>query len=403
MASCRTNTITMQFKSPFPLVITPLIPPHSTQATVDGIHAVETEVSGVSIFHSGYPLGYSPLLYFPALDDGGIDYNLAYLACCILVGNSWPRDERDNTNCPYLAESSDPAAPHLTRPLDGILRKSSYYLFVPACPQPQFPVTPNFSNWLYPHGNLPDIFRDITIQSVPWHKIQNTPRIIAEAVASRDECCRVTQAFSGSQHAHIIPRSVGTWFLMNDMSRYSYNKASWPAVDDISNGIYLRSDIHHMLDQSELIMFPKYTGDKYEVVLHVLLHDLYGISREFLFARFAWSIFQDDTFRFFQTQHSPFEIMIHEPGIETRAVTKHADSATAVARLAPPFAESRGSKRPRGPFGDDEECRWVYSVRAEKMVCLSDQEEEELMYDDNTDDTDIGEDEFRPRKVIRLF
>ncbi|KAI1091179.1 hypothetical protein F5B19DRAFT_493708 [Rostrohypoxylon terebratum] len=395
----------MQLKTPFPLAITPPIPPHSRGS---GAPAVETEVSagGVNIFHSGYQSYYSPLLYFPTFDDGGIDYNLAYLACCILVGNAWPRSG-DDSNCPYLAESCDRTAPRVSRPPDGILRKSSYYLFVPACPKSEFPITPNFSNWVFPHGNLPDIFRDIVIHPVPWHKVQNMSRVKSEAIAARDECCRVTQAFSGSQWAHIIPRSRKNWFLMNNMSRYSKNKGVRPSVDDINNGIYLRSDINHMLDQAELVMFPKYTGERYELVLHVLraqapyffeqrdlyhnrkLQDVYGISREFLFARFAWSIFQDNTVRIFETQQSPFEISILKPavpGTEPQTATKRIESASELATATSSFAESGRVKRsrgaPDGPF--DDECRWVYSVRKERMVCLTDEEEEEEdVYDDD--------------------
>ncbi|KAI2464944.1 hypothetical protein F4781DRAFT_411023 [Annulohypoxylon bovei var. microspora] len=404
----------MEFKEPLPLIITPPIRPHST----DTSSAVQTTVPGVSIYHPGYS-GYFPLLYFPALDDNGIDYNLAYLACCILVGNTWPRNG-NGADCPYLAESADPNAPHVSCPSDHVLRRSSYYLFVPACPEAQYPVTPNFSNWVFPHDGLPEIWRDLEVLPVPWYKVQNMPRIISEAVAQRDECCRITQAFCGNQHAHIIPRSVKIWFPLNDMMRYSADRGSRPALDDIANGMLLRSDVHHMLDQSELLMFPKYTGNKYELVLHVLhsrtrylfeqramyhnrkLHHIYGVSREFLFARFAWSIFQDDTLRIFQTPRSPFEILIREPSVpgeDPKIATKHANSATQVTEIAPSFAEARGKKRSRGTV-DEEECRWEYSVRKERMVCLTDEEEE---YDEDSEDndTDTDEEDYRSPKFAR--
>ncbi|KAI0885056.1 uncharacterized protein GGS22DRAFT_138037 [Annulohypoxylon maeteangense] len=405
----------MEFKEPFPAVVAPPIPPHSTDTST----AVQTTVLGVSIFHPGYPQGYFPLLYFPALDDDGIDYNLAYLACCILVGNTWPRNGNDG-NCPYLAETSDPGARRITCPPDSVLRKSSYYLFVPACPEAQYPITPNFSNWVFPHDGLPEIWSNIEILPVPWYKAQTLPRASADAIATRDECCRITQAFCGNQYAHIIPRSVKNWYPMNDMAQYSYDPSTRVPLDDLANGLLLRSDVHHMLDQTELLIFPKYTGDKYELVLHILhsrprylfeqralyhnrkLHTLYGVSREFLFARFAWSIFQDDTFRIFQTQRSPFKLLIRDlsaPGTDPKIITKHAGSASQVMELSPSFAEVGSRKRSRGEV-NEEGCRWVYSVRKERMVCLTDEEEEEEEEEDDDTDTD-EEEESRPFKFAR--
>lgn len=69
----------------------------------------------------------------------------------------------------------------------------------------------------------------------------------------------------------------------------------------------LRSDIHKFLDDKRLTFIPKRIADSNALVVHVFipgsttelvgldhnlpLQDLTGISIEYLFARFAWTIF----------------------------------------------------------------------------------------------------------------
>ncbi|KAI1388977.1 uncharacterized protein F4822DRAFT_404584 [Hypoxylon trugodes] len=85
--------------------------------------ATAEEVPSIDIHHPCYP---TPLLNFPALDDGGADYNLVFYACCILVGNAWfPVNARA-----YLTLTPDPSNP-IPISADGILREKKYWLHLP--------------------------------------------------------------------------------------------------------------------------------------------------------------------------------------------------------------------------------------------------------------------------------
>ncbi|KAI2466469.1 hypothetical protein F4781DRAFT_434343 [Annulohypoxylon bovei var. microspora] len=406
----------MEFKDRLSPIVQPSLPAH----VLDTSDAVQPIVPTVRICHPGYPEGSSPLLLFRAVDDGGVDYNVVYIACCILVGNAWPRDEYDDVLSPYLAESSSKTAPAVSCPIDGILRRREYYFFVPGFPEDEYPITPNFFHWVFPHRNLPTIWRDFEIRPVPAWKRPVLGRVPRDAIITRDECCRVTQSYCGTQHSHVVPVSVTPWFTMNNMFRYAWGgeDENPRPIDDISNGMLLRSDVHHMIDKSELVMFPKFTGEKYEIVLHLLhsrsryafeqeawfhnrkCQDIYGVSRECMFAAFAWSIFQECTLRFFLAERDSFQIRVREsnaPGSPPNIVFKTAGSISEVRELAPPFG--RMKKRSRG--GTDEDCRWIYSVRKGEMVCLTDEEEgSEEHYDES--DTDTDEKGFRSRKLPRI-
>ena len=92
------------------------------------------------------------------------------------------------------------------------------------------------------------------------------------------------------------------------MQRYCRLQSRLNPINDDSNLILLRSDMHRLFDKRRFTIAPKTSSDSLpNIVLHVLLpnmhselHTLYhnrrlhgaatGISIEFLFARFAWSI-----------------------------------------------------------------------------------------------------------------
>src|SRR5438046_957776 len=81
----------------------------------------------------------------------------------------------------------------------------------------------------------------------------------------------------------------------------TYNSAPDNDIDDIRNGVCLRSDfIQPVFDTRMFVIVPK----KSSLVLHVLrtpaelmiyhnrkLHPIPGVSKEFLYARLAWAIF----------------------------------------------------------------------------------------------------------------
>lgn len=91
------------------------------------------------------------------------------------------------------------------------------------------------------------------------------------------------------------------------MSKYANICPDAEYIDDISNAILLRSDIHTLFDQKRFVIVPKAdtfvihvlaSGTSLELVNcyhNVMLQPLTGVATEYLFARFAWSIFAYST------------------------------------------------------------------------------------------------------------
>ena len=131
---------------------------------------------------------------------------------------------------------------------------------------------------------------------------------LSVAINLRDGSCRMSDHEEGCEIAHLCPRSEDCWFHANEMQRYIHDvrRSGLGAINDISNVMLLRSDLHTAFDQAKLVFVPKRSlaaGDSF--VTHLLasstelrrlyhntkLHPITGISHEFLLARFAWSIF----------------------------------------------------------------------------------------------------------------
>jgi hypothetical protein len=103
--------------------------------------------------------------------------------------------------------------------------------------------------------------------------------------------------------AHLCLRSQAEWFEANGMGQYNLNTnlSGDFVVDDISNAIALRLDIHKAFDDGKLVIVLK--EGKWVVQFlgqtNTLSPDFHntvvnldqGISVAFLFARFAWSVF----------------------------------------------------------------------------------------------------------------
>ena len=158
----------------------------------------------------------------------------------------------------------------------------------------------NFQDWRF--ERLPDIWtRCASIQgAVPNTAPQSN---LTAAIRQRDITCRVTAFESGTEVAHLIPEHERQWFLANSMAMWNNDLTLDPdnLLRDLSNAVLLRSDMHTAFDQRKFVFFPKDSGG---FVLHMLeptsdIGQLYHNTRvniplcspEFLFARFAWSLF----------------------------------------------------------------------------------------------------------------
>lgn len=266
-----------------------------------------------------------------------------------------------------------------------------------------YPITIDFRDWVFPHDNLPPPWRTITTSPMPATVMAgDLPNATRTITMSRDRSCRITQACGGLEQAHIIPRAYENWFSANDMSRYSFNEGSVPAILDLANTLLLRADIHFMLDRCELVIVPKLSDKgEYKLVTHVLcvrLHsiveqrelyhnrlcqELYGIPREFLFARFAWSIFNNFTMRILETKGSPFSVRIrrdvktNEPNIVTQVV-KSVTAFRSLSRGNYTLDLTESSRKRRRE--EEDEVGLYYSYNKGRVVDI---DEESDWYEDN--------------------
>lgn len=78
-------------------------------------------------------------------------------------------------------------------------------------------------------------------------------------VVSRDVGCVVTGAQDATEVVHLVPVAEKAWFTAQNMSSNNINPdlAGDAALNDISNGIVLSCDLHHMLDARFFAFVPK--------------------------------------------------------------------------------------------------------------------------------------------------
>ncbi|KAI4181236.1 MAG: hypothetical protein L6R41_006740 [Letrouitia leprolyta] len=118
----------------------------------------------------------------------------------------------------------------------------------------------------------------------------------------RDQCCQITSDQDQVERAHLCPREEHAWFQANNMKRYNRNQALPQnyLLDDGTNGLALRPDVHDEFDDAGFI----FTRKQQNWVVHFLreTHNLRPtyhnrkvnlkaeVSAQFLLARFAWAI-----------------------------------------------------------------------------------------------------------------
>jgi hypothetical protein len=170
-----------------------------------------------------------------------------------------------------------------------------------------YPVVPTFSDWEFPHDKLPKYWQRCVIPKVPDHEIA---RPGAGALLSRDISCRITAHREGTENAHLVPGSECSWFNQNQMASYTSTLFEPEPINNHRNAILLRSDIHTLFDSKRCTIIPKGPspdGERPLFVVHTFVNEapsevvqlyhnvavqpLSGVAVEYLFARFAWTIF----------------------------------------------------------------------------------------------------------------
>ncbi|KAI1473280.1 hypothetical protein F4774DRAFT_405077 [Daldinia eschscholtzii] len=380
----------------------------------------------VKIRHPHYDLGHSLLFNFPALDDG-IEYDIVWTACCIVLGNAWTRPEKDQ---PYLSLSRPRGSPAIVVPANGILPVGTYYLHDPLFATDEespYPITPTFHHWEFPHNNVPSLWLEgHGIQPNPSHLYAASPSTFRDKVLVRDESCRMTLVRGGVEQAHWVPISAGDWFNDNMMEEYHSEETS-VGVRDVANTVLLRADVHKIWDSKDMTFVPKRrAGGTYGLVMHMLSalhagarqeklelwhnrqpHTLYGIRPEFVFARFAWTIFNNRLFCIFNSKPPQgWRIRVREddPMSETyKHVIQHVFKISSIP-LTLSQQENKDKRTPK-TVGDamsptdyddyvENPYNWFFSVSRGEMVRWSDEEEQS--------DEDYDSDASRGRKKVRL-
>lgn len=191
-----------------------------------------------------------------------------------------------------------------------------------------YPIVPSFGDWQFPHNRLPSEWkmpRSPPDQPPMPSSSQQTSLIHTSPVRNR---CYLTDHRMSTNKRHLIPSEKSDWFGLNGMAEYTSSQTG--TVDDEANIAILRADFHQLFDQCRFVIVPKPSAalpgqlsghasststttpglGTYAFAIHVLgdgedtgeFTDLYQnvsiqtkyfdqISREFLFARFAWAIF----------------------------------------------------------------------------------------------------------------
>ncbi|KAH7111789.1 hypothetical protein B0J11DRAFT_598420 [Dendryphion nanum] len=245
--------------------------------------------------HPGYNEPNNVLFKLFAPDVGqdytsrGLYAEYALQAYGIVAGNRWDG---------WLSEAKD--HDYSTRvDSTSILHKSRYYFHLPPLrsdvdagrPNLPYPIVPTFREWRFPHDQLPDLWQQMSSTDSDFVAPEQSYATsnLTLALQARNISCRITGYKEGTQVAHIYT---------------TFGSAN--TLDDLSNALLLRTDLHIAFDKPKFVFVPKPSSDpkKPRYVTHVVeasaeleflyhnraLHSLYS-SAETLFAQFAWSIF----------------------------------------------------------------------------------------------------------------
>ncbi|EGU78175.1 hypothetical protein FOXB_11325 [Fusarium oxysporum f. sp. conglutinans Fo5176] len=240
----------------------------------------------IRFYHPGYLKPLNLLFCLPRVDfnttEGafGVHYLTALTACQIVANNAFEKG--------YLAR--DERGKDRVSDDETILLQRDYWFFVEG--DDRYAIVPSFRDWQFPHDRLPE-----------WWSV---PSSRTSLYAKR---CAVTNTSYAFTWAHLIPREEQSWFSKNGMGLYGGGSHT---IDDPHNILPLKADLYVCFDQSVFALIPKQIGQANGVeassqyVLHVLdgreaeftalyqnrpVETLVEGSREYLFARFAWSIF----------------------------------------------------------------------------------------------------------------
>ncbi|KAL1626671.1 hypothetical protein SLS54_002834 [Diplodia seriata] len=252
----------------------------------------ERPIHLVQIFHPGYT-DQAPLLTFHAHEKGFTHANVL-TACQIVAGNRWDG---------FLSETCNGIA--VLVPLSGRLCGLVYFFHVPG--ETMYPVVPRFRDWIFPHDNLPPIWSSFATEGT-YGSRRSSPGT-ATVIAHRNQECRLSAAADELDLVHLVPKSETEWFFLNSMNKYviETTRLGFDAMDDAANQVLLHVGLHNHFDigsffasprvhddigHDDMVVYTFTTSDDVTSRLRKTRAPHYGVSVEYLFARFAWVMFK---------------------------------------------------------------------------------------------------------------
>ncbi|TIA35912.1 hypothetical protein D6C78_05798 [Aureobasidium pullulans] len=125
----------------------------------------------------------------------------------------------------------------------------------------RYPVVPSFKHWRFPHSCLPPSWPQSPSEGTDGAMAMQAVSIssASQAVRDRDGSCRLSGFGDQIERAHLCPRSEVEWFLDQDMDRYNDSRSLMGnnVIDDLSNSLALRVDIHQSFDARNFVFVPK--------------------------------------------------------------------------------------------------------------------------------------------------
>ncbi|TBU31026.1 hypothetical protein BD311DRAFT_825627 [Dichomitus squalens] len=271
----------------------PLAPPSPQEVL---LHALT-----VDIIHPGFN---RPLFSFPAFSDEptpsgdtqyGVNHRLVLDACRVLTNLT--AEDIDG----YIAhDRSGQQRVSLGSPL---LSPGRYFYHLgPPGVKNRYRIVNDFAAWRFP-ASIPSHWirtRTDEERSALYRHELNSASDMSSVVLSEDKHCVITQYQQSCENAHLVPREHEDWFNGNNMT--DYNLAGPPTgLDDVANGLTLRSDVHQCFDLHGFVVYPAGSNRsvayvvrrgafEYAELFHRRLITLPNrVSDQFVYARFAYT------------------------------------------------------------------------------------------------------------------
>ncbi|KAH6889958.1 hypothetical protein B0T10DRAFT_43778 [Thelonectria olida] len=317
-------------------------------------------LSPLKIRHPHYPYPESLLVAFSLVDIApnrkladsdyqfGVHHGTVLTACQIIAGNAKQA---------YLSYDQLGEKP-VQLPYNGILTQKTYYLQVPQGIDGGIPyaIVQDFNNWSFPQDGLPRSWK--------------SPR---RPSPTSETDCVVSSARDGD-NAYFIPLGIASWFRRNGMSAYSRDPSQALGPDGSNNIGRLRSDLLKGFNRGAFVIVPKLAAGDHRLAAHYLstgkdfshaVNECHNravylprhIPLEYLFARFAFSVFE--LIRGFVTQAprrlAVIEAVVDEFGVQSWVTKVRIHSPAMPARPLEHNALSGATKRTFGEVGMDDE------------------------------------------------